>query len=88
MAHFELDPGQITQPVRHRRVDELWFVVAGTGSIWRQSVGVTKLTPGTAVAIEAGAAFQFRADDDGLAVAATIPAWTDGDEAEPADGIW
>ena len=35
MAHFELAPGRASAAIRHRTVDEIWFVLSGRGEIWR-----------------------------------------------------
>src|SRR5262245_32644925 len=34
MAHFELAPGRTSKAVRHRTVEEIWFVLAGRGEMW------------------------------------------------------
>ena len=89
MAHFELAPDETSAAVRHRRVRELWFVVSGSGAIWREGIGMTGLLPGTALAIERGVGFQFRAGDDGLGiVGTTVPAWPGDDEAEQIERDW
>lgn len=89
MAHFQLSPDEMSSAVRHRHVRELWFVIAGGGAIWREGLGETALEPGTALAIEAGVGFQFRAGGDGLEiVATTVPAWPGDDEAVPVDEHW
>jgi mannose-6-phosphate isomerase-like protein (cupin superfamily) len=75
-------------------VEEIWFVMAGSGSMWREAAGfeeVTGLRPGTCIAIPAGTAFQFRADtgaEDLVAVAVTMPPWPGPGEASPAEGPW
>jgi mannose-6-phosphate isomerase-like protein (cupin superfamily) len=93
MAHFELPAGAVSYAVRHRTVEELWYVVAGRGLLWRrlgEAESVETLEPGVAATIPLGAAFQFRADAEGpLAfVAVTMPPWPGMDEAVPADGPW
>jgi mannose-6-phosphate isomerase-like protein (cupin superfamily) len=93
MAHFELPPGAVSHAVTHRTVEEIWFVVSGTGSIWRRQGGVESadpLAPGTSLTIPLGTAFQFRADaGSALAfVAITMPPWPGMDEAGPAQGPW
>ena len=35
MAHFELAPGRVSQAVRHRTVEEIWYVIGGRGKMWR-----------------------------------------------------
>ena len=93
-AQFSLTSGQTSQAVRHRTVEEIWFVVAGEGEMWRRQDGreeITRLAPGTCVTIPAGCAFQFRATGpDGVAaIAATMPPWPlDREEAVPCAGAW
>jgi mannose-6-phosphate isomerase-like protein (cupin superfamily) len=93
MAHFELPAGAVSHAVTHRSVEEIWFVVSGTGSIWRRQGAVEStdpLGPGTALTIPLGAAFQFRADAGSALtfVAITMPPWPGMDEAAPAQGPW
>jgi mannose-6-phosphate isomerase-like protein (cupin superfamily) len=93
MAHFRLPPGGVSKPVRHRSVEEVWFIVAGRGRMWRKdSVGesVIALLPGQSLVIPVGVAFQFR--NDGTepldAVGVTMPPWPGMDEAEFVEGAW
>ncbi len=93
MAHFELAPGAVTKAVRHRTVEEIWYVVAGRGEMWREQDGraeVTALEPGLCLTIPLGTRFQFRATGDVplAAVAITMPPWPGADEAVFIDGIW
>jgi mannose-6-phosphate isomerase-like protein (cupin superfamily) len=37
MATFRLRPGQVAAAVVHRTVDELWYVVEGSGWLWRRA---------------------------------------------------
>ena len=91
MAHFALARGQVARSVTHRTVEEIWFVVAGRGEMWRRQGGreeVVALEPGVCLTIPLGTVFQFRAAaDEGLtAVAVTMPPWPGEDEAVPAPG--
>lgn len=93
MARFRLAPGAVTKAVRHRTVDELWFVVDGRGALWRQQDGreeIVILEKGVAASIPVGTAFQFRADaqHDLTIVGVTMPPWTSADEAERVEGRW
>jgi mannose-6-phosphate isomerase-like protein (cupin superfamily) len=90
MAHFRLPPGQVSHPVRHRTVEEIWYVLSGAGQMWRSDVGVHPIEPGVCLTIPLGVAFQFRAlgTDALTALAITMPPWPGNDEAEFVDGIW
>jgi len=94
-AQFELAPGTVSRAVSHATVQEIWYVTQGTGRIWRRQDGradVTALSPGTALTIPLGTAFQFRADEDGpplQIVAVTMPPWPGTDtETRPEQGPW
>jgi mannose-6-phosphate isomerase-like protein (cupin superfamily) len=92
-AHFELGPGHTSVAVRHRSVEEIWYVVGGAGEMWRRDGGgeeTVVLEPGTCVTIPIGTAFQFRctsADPLG-AVGVTMPPWPGDGEAVRVDGPW
>jgi mannose-6-phosphate isomerase-like protein (cupin superfamily) len=93
MALFELEPGQVSAAVTHRTVEELWYVLAGRGAIWRRDAAgeaVTPLEPGLCLSIPLGTDFQFRCEGDEVlrVVAVTMPPWPGADEAQPAAGPW
>jgi mannose-6-phosphate isomerase-like protein (cupin superfamily) len=93
MAHFQLAPGQVAKAVSHRTVEEVWYVVAGQGRMWRAAGGaeeVVELRPGVSLTIPVGTRFQFRNDGDrplGI-VGVTMPPWPGQDEADPVQGPW
>ena len=93
MAHFQLAPGQVSFAVTHRTVEEIWFIVSGSGQMWRSQgtrEEVTELQPGLCLTIPLGTAFQFRASPrTGLtAVAVTMPPWPGENEAVQVAGPW
>ncbi len=92
-AHFELPAGAVSHAVTHRTVEEIWYVVAGRGVLWRRAggqEGVEALSPGIAATIPLGTAFQFRAEGDApfAFVAVTMPPWPGMDEAVAVEGPW
>ncbi len=96
-AHFQLESGEIARAVSHATVQEIWYVIAGTGRMWRQQGNdeptVEDLRPGVCLTIPLGTAFQFRADGIGTAlevVAVTMPPWPPNgeDESRPEQGPW
>ena len=91
-AHFTLGAGRVSMAVTHRSVEEIWYVVAGEGEVWRLFAGresVTPVVPGVSLTIPLGAHFQFRAGAAGLSfVAVTMPPWPGADEAYPVTGAW
>jgi mannose-6-phosphate isomerase-like protein (cupin superfamily) len=94
-AVFELAPGAISRPVRHPRVQEVWYVLSGRGRMWRRAVdgrgGITDLVVGTSLDIPRNTAFQFRNDgDEPLRVlGVTAPPWAGDSDAEVVEhGEW
>ena len=92
-AHFELPAGAVSQAVMHRTVEEIWYVVAGRALLWRRAgsqESIETMSPGVAVTIPLGTAFQFRADGASpfAFVAVTMPPWPGMDEAVAVDGPW
>ena len=93
MAHFQLAAGAVSKAVRHRTVEEIWYVLGSSGQMWRRQgerEETVDLAPGTCLTTPVGTAFQFRAGDGGplSAVAVTMPPWPGEDEAVFVDGRW
>jgi mannose-6-phosphate isomerase-like protein (cupin superfamily) len=93
LVHCRLRPGQVTRPVRHRTVEEIWFCVAGAGQVWRKAADgeeIVDVEAGVALTIPLGVAFQFRASGSlplELLIT-TLPPWPGPDEAVVVDGAW
>jgi mannose-6-phosphate isomerase-like protein (cupin superfamily) len=93
MAHFELAPGQTSVAVVHRTVEEIWYVLAGRGEMWRKAEAreeVVTLERGVSLTIPLGTHFQFRSfgPEPLEAVVVTMPPWPGEDEAIRVDGPW
>jgi mannose-6-phosphate isomerase-like protein (cupin superfamily) len=93
MAHFALAPNATSRAVTHRTVEEIWYVVSGSGEMWRRQglrEEVVELRPGLCLSIPLGTEFQFRASaNEGLAaVAITMPPWPGEGEALFVAGPW
>lgn len=93
MAHFELAAGQVSAPVTHRTVEEIWYVTGGRGEMWRRQDGreeVVPLAPGTCLTIPLQTHFQFRSlgPQALAAVAITMPPWPGPQEAVAVEGRW
>ena len=101
VVHCTLPAGNTTVAVCHRTVEEIWYILAGAGELWRrderQESGnggaretVTALRPGLAVSLPLGVSFQFRTT--GAAplqfLICTMPPWPGPDEAIPVAGKW
>lgn len=90
VVEVAIPAGAVSRPVRHRTVEEVWYVVEGEGAVWRcppdtppSAVAPVSVTPGDALTIPTGWTFQFKA---GLGnklrfLCVTIPAWPGMDEA-------
>lgn len=93
MAHFQLAPGAVSRAVVHRTVEEIWYVLMGSGEMWRAHAGqaeIIALAPGLCLTIPVGTSFQFRnlGAQPLAAVAVTIPPWPGADEAVFTEGAW
>jgi len=93
MAHFELPAGMTSSAVVHRTVEEIWFVVAGRGQMWRRQgerEQIVELVPGTCLTLPLGTHFQFRASaaEPVAVVGITMPPWPGADEAIAVPGPW
>ncbi|MBT6145256.1 MAG: cupin domain-containing protein [Gemmatimonadetes bacterium] len=93
MAHFELAPGQISIPVAHRTVEEIWLFLHGQGQMWRRQgerEEIVEVCPGVSITIPLGTSFQFRCtgSDPLAAVGVTMPPWPGAGEAYEVAGKW
>jgi mannose-6-phosphate isomerase-like protein (cupin superfamily) len=90
---IELRPDQITAPVYHLNIEEVWYILEGRGQLWRSlddEDETVDLSAGTCVTIPTGAAFQFRSDGDQplRMLMMTIPPWPGPEEAVASEGKW
>lgn len=96
VVEVSIGPGAASRPVRHRTVEEAWYVVEGEGEVWRcppdysiEKAPPVRVSAGDALVIPTGWAFQFRASPEaGLRfICVTMPPWPGMDEAvEVAEG--
>ena len=93
MVHCTLKPGEVSLPVAHRTVEEVWYFLEGTGQVWRKYGGeerVVDVVPGVSLSIPVGAHFQFRTTGDRPLrfLIVTMPPWPGEDEAYRVPGRW
>lgn len=93
MAHFELAPNQTSKAVTHKTVEEIWYIIAGRGQMWRklnEKSEVVDLYPGICITIPVGTYFQFRCFGyEALsAIGITMPPWPGEGEAIIVKGKW
>lgn len=94
MVEVTLPAGQVSRPVYHRTVEEVWYILQGSGQVWRSPQGSTdtslipamSVAPGDALVIPTGWMFQFCAGELGPLrfLCVTMPPWPGDDEARPA----
>ena len=93
MVEVALDAGQVSRPVWHRQVEEVWYVLEGQGQVWRcppevapAAMPPVPVGPGDALVIPAGWTFQFSAAHNSRLrfLCVTIPPWPGDHEAVPA----
>ena len=94
LCEVTLPPGQVSRPVWHREVEEIWYVLEGSGQVWRcppdvdaRSGEVVELEPGDALVIPTRWRFQFTAGAKSPLrfLCYTSPSWPGPDEAQPAE---
>lgn len=93
MAEFRLPAGKASRAVEHRTVEEIWYVVSGSGEMWRSAEGreeIVRMSPGLSLTIPVGTQFQFLAGDEAplTVVGVTIPRWPGPEEAQLREGHW
>ena len=92
-AVFSLPPKAVSKAVAHQTVEEVWYIIAGQGRMWRrlgQQREIVELGPGVSLSIPTGTHFQFRCDGpEVLAIlGVTMPPWPSADEAYAVNGVW
>ena len=94
LCEVRLSAGGVSRPVWHRQVEEIWYVLEGTGRVWRcppdsrpDDVLPVHVSPGDALVIPARWRFQFSASANGELrfLCFTSPPWPGEDEAQPAE---
>jgi mannose-6-phosphate isomerase-like protein (cupin superfamily) len=93
LAVFSLPPKAVARAVAHHTVEEVWYVTAGCGRMWRklgQQEEIVELGPGVSVNIPTGTHFQFRCDglEPLTVLGATMPPWPGEGEAFFVEGKW
>lgn len=93
LSHCTLPPGGVSLAVRHRTIEELWFILAGRCEVWRRLGDVEEVVeaaPGTCVSLPTGTHFQFRTRgaEPLVFVIATLPPWPGMEEAVRVADHW
>ena len=94
MVEVTLPAGQVSRPVWHQNVEEVWYVLQGQGEVWRcppnadpALCAALAVKPGDSLVIPPRWRFQFRASTAGELrfLCFTVPPWPGDDEAQPAE---
>ena len=94
LCEVTLAAGQVSRPVWHQTVEEIWYILEGSGQVWRcpptascDSVAALAVSPGDALTIPRGWRFQFSASKEGPLrfLCYTSPPWPGQQEAQPAE---
>ena len=97
MVEVALAAGQVSRPVYHRTVEETWYILKGSGRVWRCPPDAPgpepaegppqEVSAGDALVIPTGWRFQFAASPDGELrfLCHTTPPWPGEDEAVPVE---
>ncbi len=94
LCHCTLPPGKISNAVKHKTVEEIWYCLSGNGQIWCKLENTTEkivdVCEGVSLTIPVGAHFQFRNTSDKplCFLIATMPPWPGKDETIKVRGHW
>ena len=94
LCEVALPAGQVSRPVWHRTVEEVWYILEGQGRVWRcphdadpETIKAVEVQAGDALAIPTGWRFQFQAEPAQALrfLCYTTPPWPGPAEAQPAE---
>ena len=94
MVEVTLAAGQVSRPVWHQRVEEVWYVLQGHGDVWRcppdadpALYAAVSVKPGDSLVIPPRWRFQFRASAGAELrfLCFTVPPWPGEAEAQPTE---
>ncbi|WP_438855922.1 cupin domain-containing protein [Agromyces sp. M3QZ16-3] len=93
MIHSTVPPGQVNRGTVHATVSEFWYILSGSGRLWRRDATgelTTELEQGVSIDIPVGTAFQYRCDSDEPLrfLCVTMPPWPGDAEATVIEGPW
>ena len=93
MVEVSLGKGEVTRPVIHQTVEEIWYILEGAGQVWRcppgqdpQTIEPCYVEPGNALSIPTHWSFQFSSTGEVSLkfLCITIPPWPGDSESKPS----
>ena len=93
LIEFQLAPERVSKPIFHRTVEELWYVLEGSGVLWCKSTEgdeIIALYPSIDLLIPPETPFQFRSSSNRTLkiLCMTSPPWPGDKEAVSTQGYW
>lgn len=93
LVHCTLPSGSVSQTVKHKLVEEIWYFLSGEGTVWRKQGNhedEIAVSNGTGLIIPSGVHFQFRNQGEKPLqfLIATMPPWLRADEAISVNNRW
>jgi len=93
MIHSTVPAGQINRAMLHKTVSEFWYILEGSGEIWRKDnkeERITALVKGVSIDIPVGTAFQYRNTGSTPLkfICISMPPWPGDAEAAHINGAW
>ena len=94
LVEVTLPASQVSRPVWHQKVEEVWYVLQGYGEVWRcppdadpALYAALAVKTGDSLVIPPGWRFQFSASaaEELRFLCFTAPPWPGDDEAQPAE---
>jgi mannose-6-phosphate isomerase-like protein (cupin superfamily) len=93
LCHCTLPVGRTSFAVKHKTIEEIWYILDGNGQIWRKNGDeetITDLKEGVSITIPTGTRFQFKnvGESPLKIIITTMPPWPGDDEAIRVEGHW
>lgn len=93
LVHCTLQPQKVSHAVCHKKIEEIWYFIQGSGEVWRKRDDleeVVKVRPGVCINIPPKTHFQFRnkGTEPLCFVIATMPPWPGKHEAFRVKDFW
>jgi mannose-6-phosphate isomerase-like protein (cupin superfamily) len=93
LCHCSLPAYKVSQAVKHKTVEEIWYFLEGLGEVWRKQddqAEIVEVKPGVCLTIPIGTHFQFRNTSSAPLhfLIITMPPWPGEEEAVKIENYW